>query len=123
MMTKKHFSWTLSNSFAALLLVVGAIVALWALITNFGTTVSVDAVVTAAGLWIVGLIFLHPAPINILIPVIIFVSVGAGYAGYFSSPHSWLGAAVATLLTALIVSYGFSLRKTIRQRHSNWYQK
>ncbi|WP_225422757.1 hypothetical protein [Lactiplantibacillus garii] len=119
-MTKKRF-WTLSNSFATLLLIVGTVVALWALATSFGTITSVDAVVTAAGLWLVGVIFLHPAPISVLIPVIGLVSLGAGYASYYSSPHSLLGALIAVVITALIVSYGLSLRKTIRQRHSKWY--
>ncbi len=121
-MTKKRFSWTLSNSFATLLLILGIGLTLWALVTSFGTTLSVDAVVTAAGLWIVGVIFLHPAPLSVLAPVIGLTSLAAGYASYFSSPRSWLGALVAVVVTAIIVSYGFSLRKTIRQRHSRWYE-
>lgn len=120
-MMKTRFSWTLSNCFAILLLLLGVILTSWALITSFGTRISVDAVVTAAGLWIVGVIFLHPAPISILIPAIALVSLGAGYASYYSSPHSWLGAIVAVLITGAILSYGLSLRKTIRQRHSHWY--
>lgn len=121
MMTNNRFSWTLSNLFATLLLGLGVIVTLVALIISFGTMTSVEAVVTAAGLWIVGVIFLHPAPVAILIPVIGLVSLAAGYASYFSSPHSWLGAMIAVIITAVIVSYGLSLRKTIRNRHSKWY--
>lgn len=122
-MTKKRFAWNLSNSFATLLLGLGVLLALWALITSFGTITSVDAIVTAAGLGIVGIIFLHPAPVSILAPVIGCVSLAAGYASYFSSPHSWIGAGIAVILTAVIVSYGFSLRKAIRQRHSHWFEK
>jgi len=121
-MTKKPFTWTLNNLFAALLLLVGSGLAVTTLIVSFGSRLSVDAIVTAAILGLVALIFLHPAPLMILAPVILLISIGSGYATYFStSPHSWLMTALAIIITASIVSYGLRLRQTIRKRHSRWY--
>ena len=121
-MMKKSFSWTLSNGFAALLLTVGTVLAIITLSISFGTSISVDAMVTAAVLWLAGAVFLHPTPAKILLPIIVFTSLSLGYATFFSTAGSWLLAVLATLITAAITSYGFSLRKTIRQRHSRWYR-
>jgi len=121
-MTKKPFTWTLNNLFAALLLLVGSGLAVTTLIVSFGSRLSVDAIVTAAILGLVALIFLHPAPLMILAPVILLISIGSGYATYFStSTHPWLMTALAVIITASIVSYGLRLRQTIRKRHSRWY--
>lgn len=121
-MTNKPFTWSWLNLFALLLLIIGIGLAAVTLITSFGSAVSVDTVVTAAVLLLAGVVFLHPAPLAILAPVIALVSLGAGYASYYSTPHSWLVAILATIITAAIAGYGFSLRKTIRQRHSQWYR-
>ncbi|MFB9769632.1 hypothetical protein [Lactiplantibacillus modestisalitolerans] len=120
-MTNKRFFWTLSNCFALLLFIIGSLLALGGLWLSFGSSISVDAVIAAAVLWIAAVIFLHPAPVFLLVPVIIAVSLGAGYASYYSSPHSWLGALIAVILTGAITSYGLSIRKAIRRRHSNWF--
>lgn len=120
-MMKKTFTWSVSNGFAVLLLTVGTILAITTLGISFGSPISVDAMVTAAALWLAGVVFLHPAPVRILIPVITLVSLSLGYATYFSTSGSWLLAILATIITAGIISYGFSLRKTIRQHHSHWY--
>ena len=117
----KRITWTLSNGFATLLLVVGTLLALLTLITSFGTAISVDAMVTAAVLCLAGVVFLHPAPAKILLPIVGLASLSIGYATYFSTAGSWLYATLATIITAVIISYGFSLRKTIRQHHSHWY--
>lgn len=121
-MMKKHIDWTLSNLFAALLLILGLGLLLVAVITSFGTKISIDAVITAAVLLLAGIIYLHPAPFSILAPTIGIVSLSAGYVSYFSSPHQWWLAILATLVMAALLSYGFSLRKTLRQRHSSWYR-
>ena len=118
-MTKKRFDWTLSNLFAALLLVVGIGLLLWLLITSFGTRLSVEAAVTAGVLLLAGLVFLHPTPVTILAPMIGLISLSAGYATYFSA-HSWFSALVAIVMMVAILSYGFNLRQALRRRHSSW---
>ena len=120
-MMKKAFTWSLSNGFATLLLTVGTVLAIVTLSISFGSPISVDTMVTAAALWLAGVVFLHPAPAKILIQVIVLASLSLGYATYFSTAGSWLLAVLAAIITASIVSYGFSLRKTIRQHHSHWY--
>lgn len=118
---KKSFNWTLSNLFAALLLVLGLGLLIVAVLMSFGTHISVEAVATALILLLVGLIFLHPAPLTILAPAIGLISLSAGYATYFSTQHSWIASLLAVLIVAVIVSYGFSLRRTLKRRHSQWY--
>lgn len=118
---KKSFTWTLSNLFATLLLVLGVGLLLVALLMSFGTRIGVEAAATALVLMLVGLIFLHPVPIKVLAPMIGIISLSAGYATYFSAQHSWLAAGLAVLIVAAIVSYGFSLRRTLKRRHSQWY--
>ncbi|WP_048000908.1 hypothetical protein [Lactiplantibacillus herbarum] len=122
-MAKKSFSWTLNNLFAALLLLVGSGLTVTALTISFGSWISVEAIVTAAILGLVALIFLHPAPISALVPITILISLGIGYATYFSTTsHTWLMTSLAVIITASIIGYGLRLRQTIRQRHSRWYR-
>jgi len=118
---KKSFTWTLSNLFATLLLVLGVGLLLVALLMSFDTRIGVEGAVTALVLLLVGLVFMHPVPLKILAPMIGIISLSAGYATYFSSQHSWLASILAVLITAGIVSYGFSLRRTLKRRHSQWY--
>ncbi|MFC6182508.1 hypothetical protein [Lactiplantibacillus daowaiensis] len=118
-MTSK-FTWTLSHLFATLLLIIGSGLLLWTLSTNFGTHLSVDATVTAGMLGLAGLVFLHPIPFNILAPAIGIISLTLGYATFYSTAHSWLSASIAVIVMVAILSYGFNLRRALRQRHNQW---
>ncbi|BDZ29802.1 hypothetical protein RA086_01320 [Lactiplantibacillus sp. WILCCON 0030] len=118
---KKTFVWTLSNLFATLLLVLGLGLLIVALIISFGSRLGIEATVTALVLMLAGLVYLHPVPFKILVPMIGIISLGAGYATYFSAQQSWLASILAVLIVAAIISYGFSLRRTMKRRHSQWF--
>ncbi|AVK61732.1 hypothetical protein C5Z25_08050 [Lactobacillus sp. CBA3605] len=121
-MAKQPFHWSISNLFATVLLVVGAGLLVIALLTQFGTRLSVEATVTAAILFLAGLIFFKPTPFWLLISTISLISLCTGYAAYFSTPYTWLGAIIATVVMAGIVSYGFNLGQVMKRRRSRWYQ-
>ncbi|MFC6201006.1 hypothetical protein ACFP1L_03725 [Lactiplantibacillus nangangensis] len=118
---KRPFNWTLSQLFASLSLILGLGLLIVALLISFGTSVSVEATVTALVLMLISLIFLHPVPLKILAPMIGLISLSAGYATYFSTQHSWLASVLAVVIVAGLISYGFSLRRSLKRRHSQWY--
>ncbi|VDG31695.1 hypothetical protein [Lactobacillus sp. CBA3605] [Lactiplantibacillus mudanjiangensis] len=113
--------WTLNRYFATSLLVIGSGLILWALLTSFGTLLSVEATVTAGVLGIAALAFLQPAPLSVLAPTIAIISLSAGYATFFSTNTvAWGSAILAIVMMAGILSYGFNLRQALRRRHSQW---
>ncbi|MDT6981193.1 hypothetical protein [Levilactobacillus zymae] len=107
--------------FGFLALLLGLVIAGYALFHNPGTVTSGDDMFGGAVVLTLAAAFLHRRSLGLRLSLIGLSALGLGYF-VFSHTHAWLWTIVLTLVAAAFLIFCVGLRHDVRQNHSHWPQ-